>query len=76
MNAFEFQCHDEQTGVIYEPWTNGWAIGYRVRFPEGPDEFIYLNPSNNDSEGVPNVFLYHGSHGDPALDEAFYHYTL
>ena len=58
-------------GVSYEPWTDGWAIGFRVMKDSRYDEYIYLNPSGEDDGEPPrsNVFLYHGPKGDPAYDE-------
>ena len=69
---FNFTCDTE--GATYTPWTDGWAIGYHVRYSDGGQEYIYLNPLSKDSEE--NVFVYLGEHGKPALDEALYHYTL
>lgn len=64
--------------VTYEPWTDGYAVGFKVTHtPTGTVEYIYLNPSNNeDNSDVPNVFIYQGTEGDPAFDSAFHHYTV
>jgi hypothetical protein len=63
-------------GVTYTPWTDGWAIGYRVDYAAGGHEFIYLNPSGSDSEEQPCVFVYQGERGDPGSDTPLHHYTL
>lgn len=58
-------------GVKYLPWTNGYSIGYQCVFDDDrPDEYLYLNPSSESDDGVPNVFVYQGPQGDPAIDEA------
>lgn len=62
--------------VTYEPWTDGRAVGYKITSGDRV-EFLYLNPSNtDDGDDVPNVFLYHGTHGDPSLDGADHHYLV
>lgn len=67
---------DEGAGVTYEPWTNGFAVGFKCSREGQPDEYIYLNPSTDDTNGVPNVFVYQGTHGDPALDGAEHYYPV
>lgn len=62
--------------VRYEPWTDGYAIGFRATRDDGSVEYLYLNPSNNDDgSDVPNVFVYSGPHGDPARDRPFVHFV-
>ena len=50
----------------FEPWTNGWAVGFKVTTRKGnlPDvvEFVYLNPSGGGDS--PDAFVYCGEHGD------------
>lgn len=60
----------------YVPWTDGHAVGYRVTDDDGRDEFIYLNPSSDDSDGEPNVFVYRGPHGDPSQDQPLHFYRV
>lgn len=55
-------------GVLYVPWTNGYAVGFACRHRDGRVEYIYLNPSHATDDGQPNVFLYRGPHGDPSQD--------
>lgn len=64
--------------VIYEPWTNGYAIGFRVtHMPTNTVEYIYINPSDNDdNQDSPNVFIYQGLQGDPSMDGPVHHYTV
>lgn len=57
--------------VTYEPWTDGYAVGYKVTHrATGAVEYVYLNPSNEGVEDRPDVFLYHGNNADPARDAA------
>jgi hypothetical protein len=60
----------------YESWRRGYAVGFRYRQPDGSYYYAYLNPSSDDSDGVPNVFLYAGTHGDPALDSPLIHVPM
>lgn len=71
MNPFAFTFTDTGSGTTYEPWTDGHAVGFRCT-RNGQTHYIYLNPS--ESEGSPDVFLYQGTHGNPAADypEHFY----
>ena len=64
--------------VIYEPWTDGHAVGFKVTHePTNYVEYIYINPSDNDDNSdSPNVFIYQGLQGDPSLDEPVHHYTV
>jgi len=49
---------ETEEGATYTPWTNGWAIGFRVSAPGQPDRVVCLNPSQSDTLGESNVFLY------------------
>jgi hypothetical protein len=64
-------------GVIYEPYTgaNG-QIGFKVIKDNGAHTYIYLNPSDHDSEDEPNVFLYIGSSGEPGYDSPECYFTF
>ena len=55
-------------GATYTPWTDGYAVGFRCQHANGAVEYIYLNPSQEEEGTLPNVFIYQGPHGDPALD--------
>lgn len=44
--------------MVYEPWTDGIAVGFKCTTPEGRVSYVYLNPSTHDSEGTPNIFVY------------------
>ena len=66
---------DEGTGTTYEPWTDGYAVGFKVE-RDGKVEFIYLNPSVDDDAGEPNVFVYQGEYGDPSRDGPVHHYLV
>lgn len=60
--------------VTYTPWTDGHAIGYKVESPGREAKFIYLNPSSDDTDDIPNVFVYLGTSGHPATDVPTGHY--
>jgi len=64
-------------GTTYEPWTDGYAIGFKVTTPGKLIRYVYLNPSNDDGEpevSTPDVFLYIGELGDSAQDGAEHYY--
>ncbi len=64
---------DERT-VTYEPWCDGYAVGFRCVRSDGAVTYVYLNPSDNeDGSDVPNVFVYDGAQGDPSRDGASIH---
>lgn len=68
-SAFNFKAVNTSVGVTFEPWTDGWAVGFKCTHKTGEVEFIYLNPSGE--SGAPaDVFLYQGVKGDPAEDES------
>lgn len=68
-----FDAHDvpvdDDSGVTYFPILGGW----RAESLSGEVEFIYLNPSGGSEDGVPTVFLYQGTEGDPVQDGAVTH---
>lgn len=63
--------HDEDSGVTYYPVLGGW----RAETLDG-DEYIYLNPSGGSDDGVPTVFLYQGTKGDPQSDMPIVHVVV
>lgn len=67
---------DDDGGVTYTPWSDGWAIGFKVEFDDGRVDFIYLNPSGGSDDNVPTVFLYRGTEGDVTKDGAEHHYVI
>ena len=54
---FDFTVETDQ-GATYTPWTNGFAVGYKVTDDGKPDRYILLNPSEADTNGEDNVFVY------------------
>jgi hypothetical protein len=52
------------TAARWTPWTDGYAVGYKLERPGVDPAFVYLNPS---STGM-NVFLYSGPNGNPGQD--------
>lgn len=76
MASFDFTLDDSDRVVTYRPWTDGYAVGFEATHDSGWVEYIYLNPSAAPDDGVPNVFLYSGAAGDPALDEPICHINM
>lgn len=72
---FDFSVRDEDSGVLYAPWTDNGAVGFRCEAPDGRVEYIYLNPSGGSDDGVPTVFLYRGPAGDPSDDQPDLYYV-
>jgi hypothetical protein len=60
-----------EEGHVFEPWTDGWAVGFKVTHAvTGDVRYVYLNPSSDDDPtGDANVFLYTGAAGDSATDQ-------
>lgn len=60
--------------TIYEPWTDGWAIGFKcTNIQTGAVWYAYLNPSTDepgDEGSTPDVFVYSGATGQPEQDVA------
>lgn len=64
-------------GVTYTPFIHPDGFVGLICDREGHQrEFLYLNPSDHTDGDVPNVFLYHGMSGHPALDGAAHHYLV
>lgn len=72
-DAFAFTIDDDNGGT-WTPWTDGYAVGYRVTTEDGRAEYIYLNPSRSDSDH--NAFVYVGPEGDPNHDGAEHYYVV
>lgn len=62
--------------ATFRPWTDGHAVGYEVELPGGRITYVYLNPSESYDASTPDVFLYQGDEGDPALDTPIVFTTL
>lgn len=73
---FDFKVKDSGSGVEYTPWTDGYAIGYKIAHPNGDTTYIYLNPSQSEGEGDGNVFVYTGDKGNPEADLPWHHYNI
>ncbi len=69
-------CRDDDAGIIYTPWSDGRAVGFKATHAGGEVEYIYLNPSDGSDDGVPNVFVYIGPTGDPSQDNAIVHFEM
>ena len=64
-------------GHVFEPVTDGWAMGYRVTHADGRVEFIYLNPSSSDEGEKACAFVYIGPDGSPSgQDQPSHYYDL
>jgi hypothetical protein len=60
-------------GVTFTPWTNGYAVGFRVtRKQDGRVEYVLLNPSSGhdrpDFDGRGDVFVYHAADVPDGVD--------
>jgi hypothetical protein len=62
--------------VKYTPFISGQIAGLKCELPDGTIEYIYLNPSEEETDDTPNVFLYQGATGDPAEDAPQHHYLI
>ena len=71
----EADIFDDQ-GARYQPWTNGYAIGFKVTLPEQQVQYIYLNPSSFVDTGEHSVTVYIGTQGEADQDEALHHYDI
>lgn len=77
MKGIFLSCRTIETReATYEPWSDGRAIGFKATSPDGRVEYVYLNPSTEPDDGVPNVFLYAGPHGNPALDHTVVYHDI
>jgi hypothetical protein len=73
---YDGPIHDEDSGTLYEPWTNGYAVGFKAtRQSDGQVEYIYLNPSGGSDDTVATVFIYQGK-GDVVIDHLPCYLTL
>jgi hypothetical protein len=65
-------------GTLYEPWTDGRAIGYKVTLTTGSVKYIFLNPSDEEGgpDSTPDVFVYIGPEPDPRLATAAHFYDM
>ena len=65
---------DDDSHVVYRPILGGWKAELFDDQGEVLDtEYIYLNPSGGSDDGVPTVFVYRGSDGDPQTDTPLVH---
>lgn len=70
----------DRNGTEYIPFTDGWAVGFKVVPPDGVVQWIYLNPSSEEDDeqledgswrlGTSNVFVYHDE--DDGSDKPHY----
>lgn len=47
---FDFTATSEE-GATFTPWTDGWAVGFKVTAKDQPDRYVYLNPSGGSDTG-------------------------
>ncbi|HYW88885.1 MAG TPA: hypothetical protein VFB50_14010 [Chloroflexota bacterium] len=66
--------------VYYEPYVGvDGRVGYRCQTNNAGDTretFVYLVPSSDTNDGVPNIFVYRGIENDPSMDPAEFHIAL
>jgi hypothetical protein len=53
------EAFTDAIGTEYQPFFDGWTLGFRVTPPDKVVQWVYLNPSQDDTNGESNVFLYH-----------------
>ena len=74
------RTEDGSPAFTFTPWTDGHAVGFKVtRHADNAVSYAYLNPSQDtrsDGEFSPDVFVYVGLHGEPALDDACHFYDI
>jgi hypothetical protein len=60
-------------GVTFTPWTDGWAVGFRItREQDDRVEYLVLNPSGGSDPGEAgrgDVFLYHADDTDDPVGD-------
>lgn len=64
-------------GATFTPWTDGYAIGYKVTAPGLPDRYLFFNPSSDTGEDIfhTNAFVY--LEADPADQvNTHHHYDI
>jgi hypothetical protein len=62
--------------TTWTPWTDDFAVGFKVQRPGRPTRYVYLNPSLASDDGAAVVFFYAGDAGDPNHDEPVSHLTI
>lgn len=67
---------DHSTDVTYTPFARDGMAGLTCSKPGRISEHLYMNPSLGSDDGMPTVFVYLGTEGDPAQDGAVHHYDL
>jgi hypothetical protein len=86
MTAFDYEPvvtdtnEDDSPAFTFEAWTDSHAIGFKVtRHADDAVSYVYLNPSQDtlsDGEFNPDVFVYTGTTGDPAIDYPHHFYPI
>ncbi len=57
----------DDDGALWEPWSNGSDIGFRITNADGDMAYVFLAPSTGSGDGQPTAFLYEAdSNADPA----------
>jgi hypothetical protein len=59
-------------GVTFTPWSDGYAVGFRVTAEGMPTRYVYLNPSSaTDTEDIhdSDVFVYRDETGDSTMGQ-------
>jgi len=47
-----------EEGIVYTPWTDGRALGFKATAPDGRVEYVILNPSGASEGSEGEVFVY------------------
>lgn len=60
---------DTPEGVTFTPWSDGYAVGFKVTAPGKQDRYVMLNPSSETDTGKvedSDVFVYNTTHPEPS----------
>ena len=68
-----FPVYDPDADVLWQPWTNGFAVGFAVSDAQRRTHYVYLNPTQGGDEAVASAFIYAGRAGDVDADAAITH---
>jgi hypothetical protein len=68
--------NDKDSGITYQLWTDGHAIGYKITHPGGRVAYLYLNAGGGSDDGAPTVFAYQGYAGDLGEDSPICHFDV
>lgn len=75
MRTLECATSKDEHGGVWEPWTDGHAVGFKVT-RDGKTRYVYLNPSLSSDVEDSTTFCYVGENGDVEKDEPDCFFTI